>query len=373
MLSKLDDYPIHQTSEPIAHTATSDRHHYDRYWFNGYADDAEFYFGIGAALYPNLGVMDCGFSIVRDGEQHAFHASRRAPREPTDVNVGPFQLEILEPMRSLRVVIDDNQTGISGELNWIARTGNIEEGHQRIKLGRGIMQATRFNQFGFWQGEIRYDGQSVKIEPNRVYGTKDRSWGIRPVGDAAPPGAPAARPAGIQFVWAPLHWPDRCTHMCAFEDEDGVPWHFDGMICPTYDEPGDIPGVEDPDVQLLATGSHRIEFVPGTRRAAKAELELVERGGLRHEITLEPELAFRMKGIGYTHLSWGHGKWKGELAVEGESWKTADLDEMGIDNLHIQQVMRATSGDEVGVGVMEQLHIGPSAHYGFKEFLDPAR
>ena len=100
MLSKLDDYPIHQTSEPIAHTATSDRHHYDRYWLNGYADDAEFYFGIGAALYPNLGIMDCGFSIVCDGEQHAFHASRRAPREPTDVRVGPFQLEILEPIHN---------------------------------------------------------------------------------------------------------------------------------------------------------------------------------------------------------------------------------------------------------------------------------
>jgi len=35
----------------------------------------------GAALYPNLGILDCGFSIVRDGEQHAFHASRRAPLE----------------------------------------------------------------------------------------------------------------------------------------------------------------------------------------------------------------------------------------------------------------------------------------------------
>ena len=79
MLSKFDDYPIHQTSDPIARPATSDRNAYDRYWFNGYADDGEFYFGIGAALYPNLGIMDCGFSIVRDGEQHAFHASRRAP------------------------------------------------------------------------------------------------------------------------------------------------------------------------------------------------------------------------------------------------------------------------------------------------------
>jgi len=206
-----------------------------------------------------------------------------------------------------------------------------------------------------------------------VYGTKDRSWGIRPVGDPAPVGAPVP-PPGLHFVWAPLHWPDRCTHMCVFEDNDGVPWHFDGMICPVYANPDEIPGVEDPDVKLLASGSHRIDFVPGTRRAARAELELVERGGVRHEITLEPQLCFRMKGIGYTHLEWGHGRWKGELAIGGESWRTADLDEMAIDNLHVQQVMRARSADgRQGVGVMEQIHMGPSSRYGFKEFLDPAR
>src|SRR5215831_11940812 len=84
MLSRFDDYPIHQTPEPLAHVATSDRNAYDRYWFNGYADDGEFYFGIGMAIYPNLGVLDCGFSIVHDGEQHAFHASRRAPRDPSE-------------------------------------------------------------------------------------------------------------------------------------------------------------------------------------------------------------------------------------------------------------------------------------------------
>ena len=30
-------------------------------------------------------------------------------------------------------------------------------------------------------------------------------------------------------------------------------------------------------------------------------------------------------------------------------------------------------GDEVGVGVLEQIAFGPHARYGFKEFLDPAR
>ena len=99
MLSKFDDYPIHQTPEPIAHPATSDRNAYDRYWFNGYAPDGEFYFGVGMALYPHRKILDGAFSIVHDGEQHAFHASRRASREPSETAAGPYRIEVLEPMK----------------------------------------------------------------------------------------------------------------------------------------------------------------------------------------------------------------------------------------------------------------------------------
>ena len=87
MLTRFDDYPIHQTPEPVAHAASSDRNVYDRYWFNGYTDDGEFYFAVGMGLYPNRGILDCAFSIVRGGEQHAFHGSRRAPAEPSDSTV----------------------------------------------------------------------------------------------------------------------------------------------------------------------------------------------------------------------------------------------------------------------------------------------
>jgi hypothetical protein len=368
----MDDYPIHQTSEPIAHPATSDRHAYDRYWFNGYQDDGAFYFGIGAALYPNLGIMDCAFSIVIDGEQHAFHASRRAPVEPTDLSVGPWSLEIQEPMKRLKVTIDDNETGIAGELQWIPRTASIEEGHQLMRRRVGRMEATRFNQFGFWDGEIRYDGKSLRIDPARVRGTKDRSWGVRPVGDPAPPGAPPTAPGRFSFLWAPLHWEDRCTHMGVFENEYGVPWHFDGMICPVYASPDDIPGTEDPGTQFLAGAENRLSFYPGTRRASAAELTLITMDGKREEIQLDPVLCFRMKGIGYGHPEWGHGRWKGDLAIGGEKWKSADLDEMALENLHVQQVMMATSGGQKGIGVLEQIHIGPHTRYGFKEFLDPA-
>lgn len=101
MLSAFDDFPIHQTVQPIARTDSEDRNKYDRYWFNGYDRDGDWYFGIGMGRYPNLGILDGAFSIVTaDGEQHCFFASRRAPAEPSELTIGPFRLEVVVPMRS---------------------------------------------------------------------------------------------------------------------------------------------------------------------------------------------------------------------------------------------------------------------------------
>ena len=70
---------------------------------------------------------------------------------------------------------------------------------------------------------------------------------------------------------------------------------------------------------------------------------------------------------------WGHGHWKGEFAIAGESWKTADLDEMrSRTSTSSRSCARAAANDE-GVGVLEQIAIGPHPKYGFKSFLDPAR
>jgi hypothetical protein len=144
------------------------------------------------------------------------------------------------------------------------------------------------------------------------------------------------------------------------------------MICPVYSNLDDIPGTEDPATQFLAGGEHRLSFLPGTRRASAAEITLLTLDGKREDIQLDPVLCFRMKGIGYMHPEWGHGKWKGELAIGGESWKCADVDDNALENVHIQQVVMATSGSEKGIGVLEQIHLGPHARYGFKDALGPA-
>ena len=85
-----------------------------------------------------------------------------------------------------------------------------------------------------------------------------------------------------------------------------------------------------------------------------AEITLIEPAGVRSVVELEPVLCFQMKGIGYTHAEWGHGMWKGELAIGGESWRLDQLDPMAFDTQHVQQVMKARCGNEEGIGILEQ-------------------
>lgn len=374
MLSRFDDYPIHQTAEPLAQTASSDRFTYDRYWYNAHDRDGGFYFGIGLCRYPNLGIMDCSLSLAVDGRQYAFHGSRRAPQEPTETEVGPFRLEILEPMGRHRVTIADNDTGISCDLVYTPRTACIEEGRQTLRNDRHlVMDATRLDQFGFWQGWIRYDGKELRVDGRSTFGLKDRSWGIRPVGDAYTGGAPMDTFQAVHFCWLPVHWGDQCSLAGWFEDEAGYQWHNDQCILPLYADSDQIPGTTDPAARVWqGPVGHQVEMLPGTRRARSAVVTMHDRSGETLEIHVEPLMVHRMKGLGYQHPEWGHGKWHDELAIGGESWSDADLDPLALENLHVQQVIRATCNGKVGHGVLEQMHIGPSASYGFKDWFDGA-
>ena len=105
----------------------------------------------------------------------------------------------------------------------------------------------------------------------------------------------------------------------------------------------------------------------------RGELILLEASGERTVIEVEPLLTFRMKGIGYRHPKWSHGRWQGELALGHDQWQSDALDPLAIDNVHIQQLVRARTGDQVGYGIVEQLCLGPHASSGFTGFLDGAR
>ncbi|MEM1245747.1 MAG: hypothetical protein AAGK22_05220 [Acidobacteriota bacterium] len=370
MLNLLDDFPIHQTPEPIAHPATSDRNVYDRTWFNGYTPDGSAYFGIGMAVYPHRGILDCAFSVVeRGGRQHCFYGSRRAPNERTEMQVGPFRLEILEPMRRARVTLDDNESGVACELEFSARTAPIQEGRQVLWQGsRRAMDATRFAQFGRWQGSIRHPDGDVTVDS--FVGTKDRSWGVRGIGEPETGGAPK-QPRGICFVWAPLVWEDHVSHAIFFDGPQGEWLHREGLTAPLYDSTDSLPG-EESGIVHMASAAHRIRYYRGTRLASAAEVDLLDLQGGRRTIHLEPLLTFQMKGLGYLHPEWGQGFWKGELATGGESFRSRDLDPLRPEHVHVQQVVRATDGERTGTGVLEQIVLGPHTPSGLTGALDGA-
>ncbi len=374
MLNKLDDFPIHQTPEPVAHPATSDRNVYDRTWFNGYAPDGSYYFGVGMAVYPHRGVMDCAFSVVQPGKlQHCFYGSRRAPVERTEMDVGPFRIEVIEPMRRTRVVLEDNESGITCDLVFSARTASIQEGRQTLWSGtRRAMDATRFDQFGRWQGVIQHPEGQIEVDQQVCLGTKDRSWGVRGVGEPESGGAPTT-PNGICFVWAPLFWEDHISHAIFFDGQQGQPLVREGLEAPLYQAEADIPGVEDGRIDHKLTARHRIQYHPGTRLAKHAEIDLVNLDDGVRTISLEPKLTFMMKGLGYSHPEWKQGMWKGELETGHESFDTRQLDFEAMENLHTQQIVDATDGQRQGVGVLEQIVVGPYEPAGFKSFFDGYR
>lgn len=373
MLNPFDDYPIHQTPEPIAHPATSDPNFYDRTWFNGYDQAADRYLGFGMAVYPHRHILDCHFSVIEaGGRQHCFYGSRRSPQDRSDMSVGPCRMEIIEPLRRVRIIIDDNPSGVAADLTFSARSSAIQETRQVLQSGaRRAMDSSRFAQFGRWSGTVSHPDGEFTLDASTWLGTKDRSWGVRPVGERVQTGAPVI-PKGVFFLWAPLNWGDHVTHAIFFDAPDGRPIVREALTAPLFESESAIPAELADVATPLATAIHRVEYQPGTRWASRAELDLIDASGAVRTVEMTPRLRFQFKGLGYQHPEWAQGMWKGELEIGGESFDPATLDPMALENIHVQQVVAVSDGERTGIGALEQLSIGPYAPAGFTDWFDGA-
>ena len=361
MLTKADDFPIHQRPDPIARPGT-DKNFYDRYFFNGYAREGRHYFALAFGVYPNRNVMDASFSVIHEGVQHNLRATRHLGGERMDIQVGPIAIEVLEPLRSLRILVDDKESGIKADLTFTARALALEEPRFTRELGPGLlMDYTRLTQNGTYQGTIEIKGERITVTPDSWLGTRDRSWGIRPIGR---PDDAAQQALLLQFywLWAPINFDDCITLYDLNSDEKGRPWHTHGVIAPLH---GGAP-------ETMEAASSRIQYRSGTRHAEAAEIIFHKKSGEEIVLQLEPLYQFYMSGIGYTHPEWGHGTDRGELDVTYDTIDLDSVDEASPLYLHIQSISRVRMGERVGLGILEQLILGPHEPSGFKELFDMA-
>ena len=366
MLTKADDYPIHQTPEPIAYAGT-DRNFYDRYFFNGYSRDGDSFFAVAMGIYPHLNVIDAAFSVIHEGRQHNVRASRCLRMERMDTHAGAIAVEVVEPLRRLRVRVDDGRNGVRADLAFTGRARPIEEPRYTRRIGpRTFFDLTRMTQNGAYGGWIEVGGARIDVRPERFLGTRDRSWGVRQIGAQDPqPHAPAAIPQ-FYWLWAPLNFDDAVFLYDVNQDQTGEAWHQGAFLA----------ALGDVEPQALFDAQSQVVFRRGTRHAERAQLRMRRRDGGEIEIDLQPSLLFSMAGIGYFHPEWGHGVYTGVDRTGYDTYDLRERDETQPLHLHVQAFCRARMRDggktRDGVGVLEQLIIGPHDPSGFRELLDGA-
>ena len=348
MLTSGDDYPIHQRPEPIAWAGT-DRNFYDRYFFNGYAPDGSEFFAFALGVYPHLDVVDAHFNVIRNGIQHCLHASRELNSERMAFTVGSLEVAILEPLQTLRIRVAGEE-GIAADITFTGRSFPIQEPRFTHRIGsRAFMDYTRMTQNGRYSGWIEVDGDRRELASGTV-GTRDRSWGVRPIGARDPQPIPGASLPSFFWQWTPLNLAGGSLFFHNNAASDGKSWNTRAAWARDGAGAGDIREGE---------GTMAAPLAPATRWPGRGDLELRVDGAPSH-LKLEPVGRFQMRGLGYTHPLWGHGMHHGALQVEREDIDLASLDPLALENLHVQIPVRV-SGDAEGMGVFEQLILGPFA------------
>ena len=362
-LTKADDYPIHQISKPVSEVG-SERNFYDRYFFNGYSKTDDIYFGAVLCVYPNLNIMDGAFTLAYKGKQYNSRASRVLNLERLETEVGPLKVEVIEPLRKLKVSLNDVENNFEVDLTITGRFEPMREPQMQLFNGpRMIMDTCRLTQQGKWSGKIKINDEQIDVTEDTFVGTRDRSWGVRPVGAYdSQPVVPFNMPQ-FYWLWAPFHFEDLSAHIYFIDKADGNP---DTVLAI-------MQGPEFEGEIELRNVQKKVSYVPKSRRVDSMIITANDKDGNNIEISIDCGMKAFMCGLGYMHPDWGHGHDKGDNATHFDEY---DLNEDPGDPpyLHVQALSNAILkiGDKAyeGRGVLEQLILGAHEPSGFVDLFD---
>lgn len=360
----LDELPVHQSPLSMARVASTDKNFYDRYYFNAHDRTGERFLVMGFGVYPNLGVVDA-FATVRSGDRQwavRFSDAHRAGELRTEV--GGFRIEVIEPLQKLRVVCEHET--LSFDLTWEGSfEAALEERHILDAGPRSILDATRFAQLGSWSGTLAFNGEELAVDPAVWMGSRDRSWGIRPVGDADPAGRLADEPTdGHWWTYVPLRFDDYALLVIMQESPDGH--RTLSHATRTF---------KDGRIEQLGWPRVEIDYRSGTRYPESARIHLTRPDGTPLLVEVETLTSVSLTvGAGYGgDPEWQHGQWKGRDWSDSSEY---DLNDPAIVGRYpystVDHVARATCGDDVGYGMFEHAVMGRHDPSGFEGWLDMA-
>ena len=361
-----DEYPLHQAPYSLAYAASSDRNFYDRCYLNAHDRTGEVFLITGLGQYPNIGVTDAFACVRRGDKQFTVRMSDALGEDRMNQKVGPYKLEILDPLKELRITCDADEYGVGLDLHWRGSFPAVDESPHLMRAGAKVMlDAQRFAQVGTWEGSIRVDGETFDVTPDKWVGTRDRSWGIRPVGEPEPAGRAAAEPAangGFWWCYVPLRFEDFSLVFIAQESADGHRTLNDALrVWPAESGRG---------VETLGYPKYDINYRSGTRIPESATITAYEPDGtpLVVEIECLGHVALSA-GCGYgPDPQWTHGVWRGRDWIEGAVYDLNDPSNLIATQYGmLDHVGRATVNGQEGFGLFEHACAGRHTPSGFPD------
>jgi hypothetical protein len=361
----LDEYPVHQVPLSMKHVATGDRNAYDRCIFHVFDHQGRALLVLGLGVYPNLGVIDA-YATLRVGDTlHAVRASDALDDDTRmEMAVGPLRILVERPLKDfvLTCAADpDDPDGLSYEINWSAEFPALWEPHHLQRRGaRLTLEGRRFVQAGRCDGWIRVAGEEIRLSADDWTGTRDRSWGTRPIpGEEGGRLAEDHRTEGFHWIWCPVRFEDRFLMVVTQEDADGYRTLNDATLVRE--------GERD---RQLGWPQAEITYRGGTRHPERAVVRL---GDLRKPMELGVEVLTSSPlavGAGYPPAGdWQHGTWRGRGWTDRRTYDLSDpaahpLAAYGVTD----HAARFTLDGQAGHGIFEHGSFGRHDPSGFTGF-----
>jgi hypothetical protein len=356
VLSPLDDFPVHQIAEPVRYVATSDRNFYDRYYFNAHRRDGSVFVVAGLGQYPNLGTTDA-FIAVRGGDrQHVVRSSRLLGADRMDTAVGPIRVQVMEGLKRLRLVCDSPDLPVSVDLTWSAAIPAVAEPrHFYRRGGRVVSDTMRLAQTGTWAGTLRLGDERLDVQPDKWAGGRDRSWGVRPVGEPEPRGARDVEGSpGFFWIYTTPQFDDFSVIVIVHEDRTGRRILEEAVM--VWPESSGRPP------ESLGRPEHTVTFGDSFGTVQKATVTFA---GTDDVLEVQPLTAVYLAlGTGYgIEPDWRHGMYHGPAVVQSVEYSLGDEEVRLRSRGLVDHLARFDFAGRTGFGLFEFALLGPNERY----------
>ncbi|KOU13964.1 MULTISPECIES: hypothetical protein [unclassified Streptomyces] len=364
----LDEYPIHQAPLSMKHLVSGDRNAYDRCIFHVFDHAGRAVLILGLGVYPNAGVIDAYATLRIGDELLAVRASDALTDDRMNLSVGPLSIVVDVPLKqlTLRCAPDaDDPHGLSYDITWTAEFPAVWEPHHIQRRGdRLMLEGRRFVQAGNVTGTIHAKGEEFTLTAGEWTGTRDRSWGVRPIpGEEGGRAAEEYRPDGFHWLWIPVRFADRFVMVIAQEDADGHRTLNEAVQ--VFPEAGGRADVQ------LGWPHTEIRYRPGSRHPESAVVHLTDPSRKPLELGVEILNSSPLAvGAGYPPAGdWQHGTW------QGRGWSDRRVYDLSHPAAHPMAAFgvtdhsaRFTLDGQTGHGIFEHGSFGRHDPSGFADY-----